>query len=451
MSKKIQKSVKNHWQKMEKAFLSVYEIHGFQEFLNSYRGVAPQNIPHTSEEDQNHFLVGLSKCIDTIILESGSYQTTKEEQEKQLLELEKIINLMLYYWFGKQDKNYQFRTCIHFLNLNHSKIKISEKNDIPFFLFVSEEGVLLTTSDKTDRTPHILPASQIYPLKLTHSPVELISQIHAVQREVCLLIDQWEYLNSIFAMEFHLGILRMEKRTDLAIWVLRSFRDFQNWILELKKHLLIHENHNLDAQEELEALSSLLLSSIQKILLPASISRICYPKQVRSLFKDVFTSRLAYEPLDYSSKLMLQVLESAEGHDFSIDLLDVLDLKPHEWKLCFDPNNAIRSFCWSYSTDHHHLLCALTAIAYIKKSAPKKQDSHFLIEIISSIHAKQSFAHIPSHEKIHQNLCSISDEKRQALYSQLFYNLENNLKTSDSSPEQINFLRKTFLEGKTHD
>lgn len=436
--KKITHLFKERWSSFEKILLLPSHDRDFRLFLNAYCGVDLATPPRNVTAGSTKFTQLLKNHFEAIFAESQLLTLGSTAIEKILFEFEKNINLILYYWFGLDDKNYQFRTCIHFLKLGQFQVELFQKKDVSFCLSLSENGIAFTSHDK-QHTPNIRSSSALYQLKMLACESDLISEIRCIQREICLLIEEWEYLNSIYAIEFRSGKNPFEKRNQLAVWILESFCDFQKWISELNK-----KNYSQDVKSEYEALGSLLLSATQKILLPASISRICYPNYVIVLFEKFAKNRLEYMPDDYSIKLMLQATQSAQGSDFASHLLDILNSKPHEWKLSFDPSNIIKSFSWSYSSKHHLLLCALTGICYFKKTAPKKLDPIFLSEISYSVQSKDSFAFDGENHKIHDNPCSISYEQTQNIFSNLIYYLENNLNYVEGVKEQIEFLKQIF-------
>jgi hypothetical protein len=451
--KKITRLFKERWSSFEEILLLPSHDKDFHLFLNSYCGVdlaaSSPAISHLSSRGltlssrgltagSTKFTQLLKNHFESLFAESQLLTLESTEIEKILFEFEKNINLILYYWFGLDDKNYQFRTCIHFLKLSQFQVELFQKKSVAFCLFLSANGIGFTSHDK-QHIPNTRPSSKLYQLKILASESDVISEIRCVQREICLLIEEWEYLNSIYAIEFRSGKNPFAKRNQLAIWILESFCDFQKWISELNK-----QHDSQDVKSEYEALAALVLSATQKILLPASISRICYPQDVIVLLEKFAKNRLEYMPHDYSTKLMLQATQSAQGSDFASQLLDILNLKPHEWKLSFDPNNIIKSFSWSYSSKHHLLLCALTGICYFKKTAPKKLDPFFLSEISYSVQSKDSFAFDGGNHKIHDNPCSLSCEQTQIIFSTLIDYLENNLNYIEGVQEQIEFLKQIF-------
>lgn len=101
--------------------------------------------------------------------------------------------------------------------------------------------------------PSCMPVSKVCGLSSFHESSEeraLFARIRTIQREICLLVDDWEHLNSILAVEygrtfnelqqshskqaeqaFEQVTLKMNSRRDtLAQWCLESFCDFQEWI-----------------------------------------------------------------------------------------------------------------------------------------------------------------------------------------------------------------------------
>lgn len=440
--KKLLSSLNESWNSFENILFLPTHLEEFQSFLNKYCGLPLADKEHSQHRDllSKKFISEIGQFFSSIFKDREIFKLHTEKIEHLLCQFEKNFNLLLYYWFGKNDRNYQFRTCIHFLNLNQISIPIFKENETEFSLFLTENGIEFSINGSR-HLPYVLPSSQVYGLEEKLSEHELFARIRSVQREVCLLIDQWEYINSIFAMEFKSGVMHFEKRISLATFVLESFCDFQEWIVKLST-----QAWNEDITSEKDALSSLLLSAVQKILLPASISRICYPLELIVLFERFTKTRIEHAPEDYSAKLMLQALQSAQGMDFSEHLFKILTQKPHEWKLSFDPSNAIKAFSWSYGQNHHALLCALLGICYFKKTLPKKLDDFHFIEIAHSLQTRETFSLQKQNHKVHQNPCSISADQTQMLFSTLTTHFKNDLKRSDSTKEYLDYIEQ-FLRG----
>lgn len=426
--------VKKRWNEIEETLLLLNKDPYFKDYLSQYCGTSNSDVECSSYHELKNEFVTKVKNIFTEILSCFSFES-QDAFLNAINHLEAVTNLLLYYWFGNEDKNYQFRTCVHFFKLSNASVSISVKNAFSCELFFHEMGICLSL-DKKKHVPKRAPSSRLYWLDFKKEKKDVISSIREIQQEVCHLIEEWEYLNTIFAIEFQSGILRMEERNVLVAWVLKSFSEFQKWILDSKKTQAIDQ----DIESEVSALAALLISAVQKLILPASISRICYPADVIGLFEQFAALRLQYEPQDFSSRLFLQVANSAQGKDLDPNLLCVVKEKPYAWKFCFDPGHVIKAFCWSYSLKHHLILCALTGVSYFKKTQPKKLESYFFEELLSCLEAPKVF----QVEQKFENPCVFEQEEIESVVSCLFENVHLNTEKTKDFQNAEKFLKNAF-------
>ncbi len=282
----------------------------------------------------------------------------------------------------------------------------------------------------------------------------IFARLRTIQREVCLIIEEWEYQNSILAVEYGqlLESLQRNKnnfaedpipamfkkmdlrRNFLAQWVLCSLCDFQIWANQLVDVIC------LDLKEEIDTLCALMLSALQKIFLPASISRLVYNNEVIKLFQSFIKARLEYCPEDFSAKLLLQATQSAQGKDFNSELFYILNAKPFEWKMCFDPSPALKAFSWAYSKQHHALLCSVMGLCYFKKCYSDRMEDFQFCDLVSTYQIQESFLLYLKREPIFENPLTVSEENTSALLNILNNYFKTYVKPSPLNKEYLHLI-----------
>lgn len=421
---KVMSSIERQWNILESYLYYPTKVHEFDGYLNSYRGQATAHSVFSFNRTQaaEEAAQGLMNFFVNIFAMEGLAELTVNYIEFVLNEVEKRVNLSFYYWFGLNDRNYQFRTWIHFFGLQGLGGVFLTKDKHNFSLTLCESGICLGLESQ-HRLPQILSFSRVLVYQgseFFHSvnEREIFARIRTIQREICLYIDEWEYQNSILAVEYgqslhivknnpsnkaeenHSFILKMmdTKRNFYAGLGLEALCDFQEWA-----NLISKSSSNSDIISEIDALCALILSSLQKFFLPASISRLVYEQQIISLCQRMMIARLEYCPEDYSAKLVLQCTQSALGGNFNLQLFDILNLKPFEWKLCFDPSSALKAFCWAYSKKHHTLLVTLMGLSFFKKSYSNHMEEFQLSDLVSAFQIQDIFLAFLKKEPLHEN------------------------------------------------
>ena len=466
--KKIAIEIENDFSIFEEYLLTPTKIHEFKNFLAKYRGIFDSEFKHNYEIKQSaeQTAENIIQFFINIFAKIGLAEESVENIKEILSETEKIVNLTLYYWFGLNDRNYQFRTLIHFYNIDGIGSVFLTKNKQDFAVSLSEDGIRFGVVESAHE-PKCMPVSKVCELSLFNEFSDersLIARIRTIQREICLLIDDWEHLNSILAVEygriyvelqqeqnkkneeaFEEVVLKMNLRRDtLAQWCLQSFCDFQEWLTQF----MSYKNLSEDIYSELDATSGVLLSGIQKIFLPASVSRHRYCDEVLPLLEKFAKSRIKLNEEDMSSHLLLQAVQSAMGHDFLLNAMDIINKRPYEWKLSFDPSSALKAFCWSYSKNHHLLLCIIYAICFFKKVLPNTLDSNLLSDIATTIQMPETFPHDHSNRVIHNKKTNINDSDKQILINTLNQYLDNNVKINKNNEELIQYIRNVISQNK---
>lgn len=147
---------------------------------------------------------------------------------------------------------------------------------------------------------------------------------------------------------------------------------------------------------------------------------------------------------DISSKLLLQAIKSSMGEDFSFSLLDVLDKKPYEWKLSFDPSSALKAFSWSYSREHHTILCTIYAICCFRKMAPNLIEASLLSDIATTIQMPDTFPPDSMNRTVHQNKVLLSDDRFKKVLKIFSNYIDNNVKDTKHTAELCQYIRTSL-------
>ena len=118
-SKRILSSIERQWNMLESFLTYPTKTPEFDSYLNNYRGLPN---PFTSSTYKRHELaessaLGFLNFFINIFALEGLAELDKVHIDTVLQKVEKNVNLALYYWFGANDRNYQFRTWIHFFEL----------------------------------------------------------------------------------------------------------------------------------------------------------------------------------------------------------------------------------------------------------------------------------------------------------------------------------------------
>ncbi len=468
--KKIIAEIENNFTQFEEYLLSPAQFKEFKKYLSNYRGMNDKIIDQTFEihEAAEKNAESIVNFFINIFSKNGLAEENEENICFILNEVEKIVNLTLYYWFGLNDRNYQFRALIHFYQIEGLGAVFLTKNKLNFAVSLSEDGIRFGNSESSHE-PKILPVSKVCELRqftIYTNERDLFARTRTIQREICLLIDEWEHLNSILAVEygqiyhelqqnqnkknveaFEAISLKMNKRRDsLALWCLESFCDFQEWISEI---LTQNSSKNLlcdDILAEIDAASAVLLSGFQKIFLPASVSRHRYCDDVLPFFQKFAQARLKLYPDDLSSMLLQQVVLCSFGNDIDKNILSYIDKKAFEWRLSFDPSSAVKAFSWKYSKDMHNILCMIYGICFLKKIIPNMIDPNFISDIATALQMPDTFPEGDEKRVIYTQNSTISDTEYENLVKTMTFILDNYTKQNKNNNELIIYIKTTLQQ-----
>lgn len=406
--KKLIALLQRNWSALENIVRSVDSLDGFSEFLASYRGSAVSsqtdvNSEHREEKVQQ--IVGFFQRFFSQIEIAGELEC------QHLVALEKALNTALYYAYFNNDRNFQFRTFIHFLQIQSFDFSV-RFGTAEIRILVNEFGFSITLDDAFSAFPKRFSLARVNGLShfqrvsepSPDSEVAVFEKIRTLQREFCFLIDEWEHLNSILAVEqFALRKSQSlesqdarkkmsvisEKRDGLALWCIESTADFQDFLSRVKEV----EGLSMDVHSEVDALDALILSGVQKYLLPASVSRHVYGKDVLNELWRWVRVRKRNEPddlylhmADFAFSLALG-LKSGE-----LEIYKMLSGRSSDWVLSADPSAVIKAVAWGLSSKEYKCLTIALIVALDSKTSPQSLDSYWLHTIASVIEMPGTFA-----------------------------------------------------------
>ncbi|WGL59166.1 hypothetical protein QEJ31_11600 [Pigmentibacter sp. JX0631] len=463
--KNIVTEIEKNFPQFEEYLLSPSHIKEFKKFLSNYRGMNDQKFERTYELQR--MSEKTAENLVNFFTNIFSTQGLAEENEKDIFfilnEVEKIVNLSLFYWFGLNDRNYQFRAVVHFYDIDGLGSVFLTKNNTNFAVSLSEDGIRFGL-DSSNHEPKCLPVSKVCELNsfnIRTDERKLFARIRTIQREICLLVDEWEHLNSILAVEygqiyynlqqnqnkknveaFETITQKMNSRRDsLAFWCLESFCDFQEWISDILVENRVENLLSDDILSELDATVGVLLSGFQKIFLPASVSRHKYTEEILDLLLKFSNSRLKLNSDDFSSFVLKQCTLCAQGKNIDPELLSFVSKKPFEWKFSFDPSSAIKAFSWKYSKDIHIIITLVYGICLFKKISPNLIDYNFLSDVATTFQMPETFPEDQNQREIFTDNAFLTEENYYNLVATMNKFLDNNIKKNKNNDELVAYIR----------
>lgn len=407
-------TLREKWDKFNSLFLGVKGIQSFSSFLENYHGV--ETFDHEfSDEDKKVFVDSFCKLMKV-----------SAEKASSLEALEKNFNLALYYWDGEDDRNYQFRTLVDFFHL---------RGEFHWNLTFYPQGISFSQS-----IPKSSFVSEAFPLTkdIISSESLAFARIRSLQRETILLVDEWEHRNAIMAVSV-LALRRspdpdkqsalLEERNEFALWCMESVLNFQKYSKTLRE-----KNFSPDTLNELKALDALLLASVQKFYLPASVSRHRYPLALAQKILD--WTYLRSEKEDVGLQLTRFAMSCALQKELA-EHIDFFHRPCHEWGFSHDPSSSIKCFAWSMSDDELLMLSGLFLHAVMEKLNPSPVDEYWIVNAVSCLQMKRSF---PGEVFKEDRLFPLSDIERGKFLEKFNRHLE---KIGIDSPES-QFLKSIF-------
>lgn len=405
--------MEKQWLDLERQLLSVAQEKDFSIYLQDYRGISEQSAPNARRCDvgrriSDSFLSCITHCLQVSV---QSLQCDETRWAQILKWCEGSLNLALYFWHAPNERNFQFRTVVHFTAIDQEPVLVSTSGLPDFFVRMTEWGVQISATDQFEPFPFrcsVALGCQLSDVdwklcsEVPHA-AKTLARIRVVQREFCQLIDEWEHSNSILAhKQFSLKrnssseqidaqqkIFEISRsRNSLALWCSTSTADFQAFVSEGLSTADLHS----DLKAELLATDSLLLSGFQKFFLPASVSRHVYSSDVIESFSRFTRERLRADPDDLYCVLSQISFALALGNNPDWQsLLTYLESKSFRWSLSADPSAAIKSVAWAYSAQEHQLITACFILALHAKSEPNKLESYWLQCVAALIEMPETF------------------------------------------------------------
>lgn len=443
-------AVQQNWPQVESILGGVSADPKFDSFLKNYRGHSAPATISGSKQDELRGTIGteLASCVHQIFAQSdaiGLANTMSEEEiTRALYGVEEFFNLALYYWCGKNDRNFQFRTVVHFCDLEGTGTPVFYAAQKEWFVSFSEHGIRLG-SGTDNHLPSCAPLESAFGLQEftqknlknpTHKTLrKLFARLRTLQRETCLLEEEWEHRNSIVAVEhtelrevlrknpcaeneeaLNVNSTEMSKfRDHLAAWALHTFVAVQCWIADISPLC----NKHTDILAEIDALDAVVLSGLQKIFLPASVSRHRYSNSVAELFLSWTEERLRLHPDDVATSIIRDTIKlhlNVTSH--ALECSWFLSKKSFEYTLSCDPSTGIRALCWNLSQLEHKAITALATIAIARKVSPERLPDYWVHVLASIADMPNSFfnQHKATYQKRELNTpLSLQDICNQAL------------------------------------
>lgn len=487
------------WSAVEAALLSATRFPSFARFLADYRGLPRPVTPgdgrgeaHPSALEQAEAQSAIGDALfatlrDAYRTASSSLPPSRGTEapsppaEPLATVFERVLNLALFLWSGAGDRNFQYRTVVHFAALDGLGDEIEEGVVLSF----CESGVRLGAPG-SEHFPRRLPLSDVLvDDSLLGHDAKLVARLRSLQRETCLLVDEWEHENALLAVEHTrirqslagatparleaaLGEIlgRMGRLRDaLSVWALQSFTSLQAFVSRVEA-----ASANADVLLECDAAHALLLSGLQKIHLPASVSRHRYAPDTFHALRQWCDVRLAAKPEDVSTRLLRVALDVGDVASPSVvegvqkavpgwhELEAAFDARTHEWSLDYDPSSGLKACCWRLPRGTHVFLCALLTVLVARKLSPSKLGVDWLSILASLVQMPETY---PGLAGAHP-AAGVPASAREALPSATFVDKVARDVASALSPEVygdgaggveadcVNYLRQAFRELSSH-
>jgi|GEM_PF-664834 len=426
------------WSDVETALLSVRASPSFDGYLANYRGLPLIPVPLKEQLGiqgavGNALFTAFSDafrvCAQSAFQVPGGVFSVParvgSDGQALAYAFEGVVNLALGLWCGNGDRNFQYRSVVHFCALEGLGDVVwgEEGGEVaPLALSFSEHGVRLAS-----------PGSEHFPVRLALSHVLidddffnvlsgaraagpetdafLVARLRSCQRELCLLVDDWEHENALLAVEhtrLRQGLQKAssaqieeamrdildrmgELRDSLSLWCLRTFTAVERML-----GILPGVANSVDVEAERDALSGMLLAGVQKIHLPASVSRHRYHADTFEQLSRWCDERLARKPDDASTLLVRAALASGSGEAPDWARLEAaLRGRTYEWSLDYDPSSALKACCWRLMPEVHLVFAAFYLVMVAKKLHPAAVGNFWLSTAASVVQMPESYPSSP--------------------------------------------------------
>jgi hypothetical protein len=395
------------WPHLEVALLEAGRAPGFTKFLANYRGLAepltadfsPDVVGAWRAQTAESLLAPVRALFAAPELAAAVPELDDAALAELLTHCEETLNLALYYWHGPTDRNYQFRTVVHFFDLEGLGDEIIPGIGARAVVSLSEAGFRFGNANDSHlpRTRPVAAAFGLHSASITDNRAAL-AKLRTIARELCLLLDEWEHRNALLAVEFthtreaarkqgtREAQLRMEQshermaemRDSLATWCMESFILVQEWLNRLRASPTLND----DLIAEIQAAEAVMLSGLQKVFLPASVSRHLYCTTMMRATHRWCELWLETHGDDLATRLLrASLVQAIDPAELDPTIERFLEQRSFEWIMAYDPCTPLKAFCWSIGESYHRFLSSLTTIAVARKRHPAKLDSFWFVNV----------------------------------------------------------------------
>jgi hypothetical protein len=293
----------------------------------------------------------------------------------------------------------------------------------------------------------------------------VIVSLRLVQREACLLTEEWEFNNAVLAVDYTTARTLLnrqvnpesadsgssensgspmamlaavfQRRDELGLWYAASLADLQSYLLQVSSTNYVRtplagglDNDDgfeaADIKQELDAARSVLLAALQKLYLPASVSRHDYDPVVFAQAARFTRAQALVSPDDIAARLSRLTLECAIESIPGAPAVGESRLAPHlahlkmesfeerclvlvryleqeasiNWVLSFDPTPSMKAVSWLIAPGHYLLLVLCFTLALARKSlrGGARLDADWSAVLVSLLQMPDSFPQIRQSE-----------------------------------------------------
>lgn len=301
-------------------------------------------------------------------------------------------------------------------------------------------------------------------------PSQTIFWLRMIQREICALTEEWEFENAAMAHDFitagqdrKSAQIMAEGRDCLAIYVVASLSEFSAFVgLVFAEYGSRKESESSpegwgspiasernDIRAELEAAHAVLLASMQKVLLPASVSRHGYHLAVAAQIHEFANNLLSSYCEDYAIRLMAIVMRQVKSVPSNARTLiddclqlydDVNRSSTLKWYLSHDPSPSLKSFSWAVLPNEFLLLVLVFGHLCWKRQSLQSQtfDETWSAILVSTLQMPKTFPPTRFHDwerrssweplcdKAHLLVMSLAEQSRSWFFAKDRTDLVNN-------------------------
>lgn len=306
--------------------------------------------------------------------------------------------------------------------------------------FLAPSSYLLGVAPSDGLLQSICPALPVQRGRSHPKSDEGLLLLRLIQREACLLTEEWEFKNAVLAVDYTsarnalsrqvatqdvpidrssktpgaaVSLLAdvLQRRDELGLWYAATLADLQNYVLDrcgfaapaVSGCGAFPAAETADTKQELEAARQVLLAALQKLYLPASVSRHDYDPAVFAQAARFVRDQVRFAPDDIAAQLSFLALGCATGSvhgDFENRCLDLIRYLEHEvpinWLLSFDPSPSIKAVSWMIPPSQYFSIILCFALALARKSlrGGARLDEDWSAVLVSLLQMPDSFPQI---------------------------------------------------------